>query len=116
LMSSKMFDSLCKLYSSLFHLGRQHPPHVLGHTFFAIFSFQTCLASALTFVLRSKLRSTLTLFIKILPSSPNDNYGSQRVNDMWFNRCNSSTDKMCGVCVCVCINPYPANRENMASS
>ena len=29
---------------------------MLGHIFFAIFSFQTCLASALTFVLRSKLR------------------------------------------------------------
>jgi len=53
LMSSTMFGSLYKLYSSLFHLGC--PSHVLGHIFFAIFSFQTCLASALTFVLRSKL-------------------------------------------------------------
>jgi len=32
------------------------PSHVLGHIFFAIFSFQTCLASALTFVLSSELR------------------------------------------------------------
>jgi hypothetical protein len=26
LMSSTVFGSLYKLYSSLFHLGRQHPP------------------------------------------------------------------------------------------
>jgi len=30
LMSSTMFGSLYKLYSSLFHLGRQHPPSCVG--------------------------------------------------------------------------------------
>jgi len=40
-----MFGVLYKLYSSLFHLGRQRPPLVLDRKFFAIFSVQTCLAS-----------------------------------------------------------------------
>jgi len=30
MMSSTMFGSLYKLYSSLFHLGRQHPPSCVG--------------------------------------------------------------------------------------
>ena len=48
LMSPKMFSSSYKLESSL------SPPPVLSHIFFAIFSFQTCLASALLFVLVSR--------------------------------------------------------------
>jgi hypothetical protein len=43
----------CRVHYSI--CDASFPPHVLGHIFFAIFSFQTCLASALTFVLRSKL-------------------------------------------------------------
>jgi hypothetical protein len=49
--------------------------------------------------------TTLTSFIIILPSSTNDNYGSQGVNKMWFNGCNSSTDYTF-VCVCVCVYIY----------
>jgi hypothetical protein len=54
-MSSTMFGSFYKLYSSLFHLGRQRPPLVLGHIFFVIFSFRTSLASVLLFVSGSRL-------------------------------------------------------------
>jgi len=58
-----MFGSLYKLLSSLFNLGRQRPLSlVLGHILFAIFSFQTYLASALLFVLvsRSHFHSTIS--------------------------------------------------------
>ena len=44
-----MFGVLYKLYSSLFHLGRQRPPLLLDRKFFAIFSVQTCLASHFIF-------------------------------------------------------------------
>jgi hypothetical protein len=56
LMSSTMLIpcTSCRVHYSIWDASI--PSHVLGHIFFAIFSFQTCLASALTFVLRSKLR------------------------------------------------------------
>jgi hypothetical protein len=42
LMSSTKFGSLYKLYSSLFHLGRQHPPSCVGpYILCSIFFFQT---------------------------------------------------------------------------
>ena len=46
-----MLGSFHKLYSSLFHLGRQHPPFTYSAIHSSpIFSLRTCLASALLFV------------------------------------------------------------------